>query len=78
MCARQSYEGMDAYNAGIKEGRRQFMEEFNRSYKPFLLTVLSDINECEDFELVIERVNNLYDAIDNGITVAIDCNCYLI
>lgn len=69
MCARQSYEGMDAYNAGIKEGRRQFVEEFNRSYKPFLLTVLSDISECEDFELVIEAVNNLYYTIDNEITL---------
>ena len=79
--ARRSYEGLPSYEAGIRHGRIEAIEIFDRIYKPTVLNMLNLIIDTTDDESVLELANDCYnyllgadfktfnyeDVIDNGV-----------
>lgn len=58
--ARRSYEGLPSYEAGIRHGRNEAIEIFDRIYKPTVLNMLNLIIDTTDDESILELANDCY------------------
>ena len=58
--ARRSYEGLPSYEAGIRHGRNETIEIYDRVYKPIALNMLNLIIDTTDDESVLELANDCY------------------
>lgn len=58
--ARRSYEGLPSYEAGIRHGRNEAIEIYNRVYKPTVLNMLNLILDTANDESVLELANDCY------------------
>lgn len=58
--ARRSYEGLPSYEAGIRHGRNEAIEIYDRIYKPTVLNMLNLIIDTTDDESVLELANDCY------------------
>ena len=58
--ARRSYEGLPSYEAGIRHGRNEAIEIYDRVYKPTVLNMLALISEETDDETILELANDCY------------------
>lgn len=58
--ARRSYEGLPSYEAGIRHGRNETIEIYDRVYKPTALNMLNLIIDTTDDESVLELANDCY------------------
>ena len=58
--ARRSYEGLPSYEAGIRHGRNEAIEIFDRIYKPTVLNMLNLILDTANDESVLELANDCY------------------
>lgn len=58
--ARRSYEGLPSYEAGIRHGRNEVIEIYDRVYKPTALNMLNLIIDTTDDESVLELANDCY------------------
>ena len=58
--ARRSYEGLPSYEAGIRHGRNEAIEIYDRVYKPTALNMLNLIIDTTDDESVLELANDCY------------------
>jgi len=81
--SRKSYEGLPSYEAGIRHGKNEAIEIYNRIYKPTVLNMLMLILESTEDETVLELTNDCYnyllgadfkaykyeDVISNGIKI---------
>lgn len=81
--SRKSYEGLPSYEAGIRHGKNEAIEIYNRIYKPTVLNMLTLILEATEDETVLELANDCYnyllgadfkvfkheDVISNGIKI---------
>lgn len=60
MKARKAYEGMAAYEAGVKEGREQMIDQFCEFVCPTVLNMLALISEDTNEESTAELANDCY------------------
>ena len=81
--SKRSYDGLPSYKAGIKHGRNETIEIYNRIYKPTVLNMLALILDATEDETVLELANDCYnyllgadfkafkyeDVIGNGIKI---------
>ena len=58
--ARRSYEGLPSYEAGIRHGRNEAIEIFDRIYKPTVLNMLNLILDTANEESVLELADDCY------------------
>ena len=58
--ARRSYEGLPSYEAGIRHGRNEAIEIYDRVYKPTVLNMLNLILDTANDESVLELANDCY------------------
>lgn len=58
--ARRSYEGLPSYEAGIRHGRNEAIEIYDRVYKPTVLNMLALILDTANDESVLELANDCY------------------
>ena len=58
--ARRSYEGLPSYEAGIRHGRNEAIEIYNRVYKPTVLNMLNLILDTANEESVLELADDCY------------------
>lgn len=58
--ARRSYEGLPSYEAGIRHGRIEAIEIYNRVYKPTVLNMLNLILDTANEESVLELADDCY------------------
>ena len=58
--ARRYYEGLPSYEAGIRHGRNEAIEIYNRVYKPTVLNMLNLILDTANDESVLELANDCY------------------
>lgn len=57
---RRSYEGLPSYEAGIRHGRNEAIEIYDRVYKPTVLNMLNLILDTANDESVLELANDCY------------------
>lgn len=57
------YEGMPAYEAGIKEGKKQVISYLKDFYCPVILSMLELIAESSNDSLITEITNDCYNYV---------------
>lgn len=56
----KAFEGMAAYDAGIKEGRKQMIEQFGRVLRPTALNMIALIIDQTEEDWTEELANDVY------------------